>query len=80
MASKGAPASDRGRCPICRAPAEPAFRPFCSARCRDVDLARWLGGGYAIAGGVGAADEDGEDAAAQRAGGGVARTDDEDGG
>ncbi len=81
MASKGAPASDRGRCPICRAPAELAFRPFCSARCRDVDLARWLGGGYAIAGGgEGAADEDGEDAAAQRAGGSVRRPDDEDGG
>jgi endogenous inhibitor of DNA gyrase (YacG/DUF329 family) len=80
MASKGAPASDRGRCPICRAPAELAFRPFCSARCRDVDLARWLGGGYAIAGGEGAVDEDGEDASAQRAGGGVARPDDEDGG
>ena len=48
-----------GRCPICRATAELTFRPFCSARCRDVDLARWLGGGYAIAGGEAAADEDG---------------------
>ena len=78
MASNGAPAG-YGRCPICRAPAELAFRPFCSARCRDVDLARWLGGGYAIAGGEAAADEDGEDAAAQRAGGSVRHTDDEDG-
>jgi endogenous inhibitor of DNA gyrase (YacG/DUF329 family) len=44
-----------------------AYRPFCSARCRDVDLGRWLGGGYAIPGGDVAGDEDGDEAAAQRA-------------
>ncbi len=55
-----------GRCPICKQPTEAAFRPFCSARCRDVDLSRWLKGGYAIAGGQAEADEDGEDAAARR--------------
>lgn len=38
----------RGRCPICSAPAEPALRPFCSRRCADVDLSRWLRGAYAI--------------------------------
>jgi len=38
------------RCPICRSPTEQAYRPFCSKRCRDVDLARWLGGTYAIPG------------------------------
>ncbi len=38
-------------CPICRRhPAEPQFRPFCSKRCADVDLQRWLGGVYAIPG------------------------------
>jgi len=58
-----APASAR-RCPICGEATEAAYRPFCSARCRDVDLGRWLGGGYAIAGGQLDADEDGEDAAA----------------
>jgi endogenous inhibitor of DNA gyrase (YacG/DUF329 family) len=47
-----------GRCPICKAPTEMAYRPFCSARCRDVDLARWLRGGYAIPG-AGAAGEEG---------------------
>jgi endogenous inhibitor of DNA gyrase (YacG/DUF329 family) len=26
------------------------FRPFCSRRCADIDLARWLKGSYAIAG------------------------------
>ena len=38
----------RARCPICGAPAEPASRPFCSARCADVDLGRWLTKAYAI--------------------------------
>lgn len=35
-------------CPICRKPAAAAWRPFCSRRCADVDLGRWLTGGYAI--------------------------------
>jgi len=56
-----------GSCPICKAPTEMAFRPLCSARCRDVDLSRWLRGGYAIPGGQVETDEDGEDAAARRA-------------
>lgn len=37
-------------CPVCGKPAEDAFEPFCSARCKDVDLNRWLSGGYAIPG------------------------------
>ena len=35
-------------CPICGRPTDPAVRPFCSKRCSDVDLAKWLGGAYAI--------------------------------
>lgn len=35
-------------CPICNRPTDPAYRPFCSRRCADVDLGRWLTGGYAI--------------------------------
>jgi hypothetical protein len=36
-------------CPICRRrPAAPGFRPFCSKRCADVDLGRWLSGAYAV--------------------------------
>lgn len=62
MANKDKPASGYGRCPICGEKVEQAFRPFCSARCRDVDLARWLGGGYVIAGGRAEADEDGDEA------------------
>jgi endogenous inhibitor of DNA gyrase (YacG/DUF329 family) len=47
-------------CPICGKPALEATRPFCSRRCRDLDLARWLGGSYVVAGGNGDADEDGD--------------------
>ena len=35
-------------CPICGKPTEPRFRPFCSKRCADVDLGRWLTGGYRV--------------------------------
>jgi uncharacterized protein len=35
-------------CPICGKPAMFAARPFCSKRCADIDLHRWLGGVYAI--------------------------------
>lgn len=37
-------------CPICGNPTESAWRPFCSRRCADIDLARWLKGAYAIPG------------------------------
>jgi endogenous inhibitor of DNA gyrase (YacG/DUF329 family) len=36
-------------CPICKRPTLERFRPFCSKRCADLDLARWLKGDYAIA-------------------------------
>lgn len=35
-------------CPICRRPAVADFRPFCSKRCADIDLNRWLTGVYAV--------------------------------
>jgi endogenous inhibitor of DNA gyrase (YacG/DUF329 family) len=38
------------KCPICKKPADPALRPFCSKRCADVDLQRWFTGRYAIPG------------------------------
>jgi|GEM_PF-165035 len=47
-----------GRCPICGRPTEHAYRPFCSRRCADVDLSRWLRGAYAIPGAADA-EEDG---------------------
>jgi endogenous inhibitor of DNA gyrase (YacG/DUF329 family) len=39
-------------CVICGRPVEAAFRPFCSLRCADLDLRRWLTGGYVIPGDV----------------------------
>lgn len=36
------------RCPICSQPAAKEYLPFCSRRCADVDLNRWLTGVYAI--------------------------------
>jgi endogenous inhibitor of DNA gyrase (YacG/DUF329 family) len=35
-------------CPLCGKPAEEAFKPFCSKRCADIDLNRWLSGVYAV--------------------------------
>ncbi|SMO66320.1 DNA gyrase inhibitor YacG [Paracoccus laeviglucosivorans] len=37
-------------CPICGKPATERYRPFCSRRCADVDLAHWLRGDYRIPG------------------------------
>jgi uncharacterized protein len=54
-------------CPVCRRPVSTDYRPFCSRRCADVDLQRWLVGAYAIPveddevtdAGPGSADDDG---------------------
>jgi len=35
-------------CPHCGKPAVEQYKPFCSARCADVDLNRWLSGVYSI--------------------------------
>jgi uncharacterized protein len=35
-------------CPICGRPSTPKSRPFCSPRCAQIDLGRWLKGGYRI--------------------------------
>ncbi len=37
-------------CPLCGKPAAAGHRPFCSKRCADVDLHRWMNGAYVIAG------------------------------
>jgi hypothetical protein len=42
---KIAPAS---ACPLCGKPRDTAFKPFCSKRCADIDLNRWLSGVYAV--------------------------------
>ena len=45
-------------CPICGKPAVDKFRPFCSARCADIDLNRWLTGSYVIPGDIGKDDDE----------------------
>ena len=46
-------------CPVCGKPQDEKLHPFCSKRCADVDLNRWLSGSYAIPA-KDAEDEDGE--------------------
>ena len=38
----------RPRCPVCRKAAEAKWQPFCSKRCADIDLGRWLNESYSI--------------------------------
>lgn len=38
----------QGDCPMCGRPLVQAHRPFCSPRCADADLGKWLKGSYAI--------------------------------
>jgi endogenous inhibitor of DNA gyrase (YacG/DUF329 family) len=48
--AEDAHAAPRGkrRCPICGKEPVEKFAPFCSKRCADIDLHRWLSGAYAI--------------------------------
>lgn len=39
-----------GKCPICSKPAIPEAKPFCSKRCKDVDLNRWFTESYRVPG------------------------------
>lgn len=39
---------EAGRCPICGKPSSPEQQPFCSPRCAEIDLGRWLKGVYRI--------------------------------
>ncbi len=47
-------------CAICGKPVDARFKPFCSARCADVDLNRWLSGRYVIPGAETPEDDDEE--------------------
>jgi len=40
--------SAMAKCPICGKPADAVLRPFCSKRCADIDLHRWLSGVYVV--------------------------------
>lgn len=46
--SKQQPKIGASACPVCGKPPGEPTRPFCSKRCADVDLSRWLKGAYAI--------------------------------
>ncbi|SFG45579.1 DNA gyrase inhibitor YacG [Methylobacterium gossipiicola] len=52
------PPEPKEACPICGKAAKPEVRPFCSTRCADIDLGRWLTDRYAIP----TADDEDEDA------------------
>ena len=52
--------TDTPACAICGKPQTAALRPFCSKRCADIDLNRWLKGGYVIPGKL-LEDEDAEE-------------------
>jgi len=47
-------------CPICARETDPKYTPFCSRRCADVDLGKWLNGSYAIPAAVTDAEEEGD--------------------
>ena len=59
MADAKVPSGPGGKCPICARDSDTHYRPFCSRRCADIDLSRWLSGTYAIP--DEAEDEDGAD-------------------
>ncbi|NNU16630.1 DNA gyrase inhibitor YacG [Parvularcula sp. ZS-1/3] len=50
------------RCPICEKQTDKSYEPFCSKRCADVDLGRWLNESYKVGGAedesAGSTDED----------------------
>ena len=46
----GKPGKAEPRCAVCGRPIVKEFRPFCSRRCADADLGRWLTGEYLIPG------------------------------
>ncbi len=48
-------------CPNCGKPRSERYDPFCSKRCADVDLHRWLKGGYVIPGGSASKEPGGDD-------------------
>jgi uncharacterized protein len=47
-------------CPICKKPGMMRYKPFCSRRCADVDLGRWLHGSYAVPAAPDGAEDDDE--------------------
>jgi endogenous inhibitor of DNA gyrase (YacG/DUF329 family) len=65
-ASKPLHDAKAGACPVCGQPTTAKLAPFCSARCSNADLGRWLTGSYAIPSTGVDDDEDGDDSHAAR--------------
>lgn len=47
-------------CPICAREKDAKYAPFCSRRCADIDLGKWLNGSYAIPAAVTDAEDEGD--------------------
>jgi endogenous inhibitor of DNA gyrase (YacG/DUF329 family) len=45
-------------CPVCGKPMDVRYKPFCSKRCADIDLNRWLTGVYVVPGAAQALDDE----------------------
>ena len=54
--AKATAATEGKVCAICGKPRDKRYDPFCSKRCADVDLHRWLSGVYVVPGGEPAPD------------------------
>ena len=39
---------EQAKCPICGKPVDPKYHPYCSKKCADIDLGRWLKGTYVV--------------------------------
>lgn len=48
--SMSVPPPESRKCAVCGKPQDAAFRPFCSKRCADIDLGKWLKGTYVLPG------------------------------
>jgi endogenous inhibitor of DNA gyrase (YacG/DUF329 family) len=48
MSAKVEPLRPKRKCPECGKECRRETYPFCSQRCKDIDLNRWLSGSYAI--------------------------------
>lgn len=51
-------ARQQATCPICGRRSSAEYRPFCTQRCQEVDLGRWLAGVYRVPGPPAELDED----------------------
>ena len=60
MSAEVTPLRPKRQCPECGRPSDRATFPFCSPRCKAVDLNRWLSGSYVIPGDRTEADGPGE--------------------